>query len=450
MANIKEQIIHFNRWQFDPSFRLEAGEKYRDLFFTLVENYLDKDISLSISGLRRVGKTTILFQLINHLLDRGVDRRRVFYFQFSEEAANLEKILSAFFSSFAADEAVRGEFYIFLDELQYAKKWQTTIKRYVDQNKRIKFIITGSASIYLWRQTRESLAGRLLDFRLDPLSFSEMLRLKNGYQEKYSAIQALKDGAAELEVFKKIQRERLPFENLFGNYLRFGEFPALLFHLDDFEYSRKYLKDGIIDKILLKDIRLFEVEKQEEIASLHKICCSNIAQTINLRNVSRETELSYPTIKKYLSVLKKTFLIESAKNRLKSVRSQSKSLDKIFSVSTNLAAATLSLDDPLNPPCLDFRGHIIENFIYNRVKKIGSVYYYRKAGKEIDFVVEAGNQIIPLEVKSAEVIKKTDANHLIAFMEKNNLRRGYLIYGGDPKIMEIGNKKIYLLPYRIF
>jgi predicted AAA+ superfamily ATPase len=151
-----------------------------------------------------------------------------------------------------------------------------------------------------------------------------------------------------------------------------------------------------------------------------------------------------------LAVLKKTFLIESAKNRLRSVRSQSKSLDKIFSVSTNLAAAALSIGDPLNPPCLDFRGHIIENFIYNCVKKIGNVYYYRKAGKEIDFIVEAGNEIIPLEVKSAEIIKKTDANHLVAFMKKNNLRRGYLVYGGDLKIMEIGDKKIYLLPYRIF
>ncbi len=450
MADIKEQIIHFNRWQFDPSFRLEVGGKYRDLFFLLVKNYIDKDISLSISGLRRVGKTTILFQLINYLLDRGVDHRRVFYFQFSEETANLEKILAAFFSLFAADEAVRGEFYIFLDELQYAKKWQTIIKRYVDQNKKIKFVVTGSASIYLWRQTRESLAGRLLDFHLDPMSFSEMLRLKENYREEYSAVQALKDGAGELEVFQKIQRERLPFESLFGDYLRFGEFPALLLYLDDIEYSRKYLKDGIIDKILLKDIRLFEVEKQEEIASLYKICCSNIAQTINLRNVAQETDLSYPTIKKYLAVLKKTFLIEGAKNRLKSARSQSKSLDKIFSVSINLAAAALSVDYPLKPPYLDFKGHIIENFIYNCVKKIGNVYYYRKAGKEVDFIIEAGNEIIPLEVKSADIIKKTDANHLIMFMEKNNLRRGYLIYGGDLKMMEIGNKKIYLLPYRIF
>ena len=450
MADIKEQIIRFNKWQFDPSFRIDAGRKYRDLFFVLTKNFIDKDISLSISGLRRVGKTTILFQLINCLLDRKIDHRHIFYFQFSEETANLEKILASFFSFFNDENINRDEFYIFLDELQYVKKWQSLIKDYIDRNKKIKFIVTGSASIYLWRQTQESLAGRMLDFRLDPLSFSEMLRLKENYREKYSIDQILKDGAGQLEIFKKIQHEKMPFKKLFRGYLLFGEFPALLPHLDDFEYSRKYLQDGIIDKILQKDIRLFEVEKQEEIAALYKICCSAAAQMINLRQIARETGLSYPTIKKYLAVLKKTFLMESVKNRLRSIRSQEKSLDKVFPVSINLAAAALSLQDPLNPPYLDFKGHIIENFVYNRVKKMGDVYYYNKAGKEIDLIIEAGNRIIPLEVKSAATLKKTDVNHLAAFMRKNNIDQGYLAYGGDSDIMEIDNKKIYLIPYWLF
>ncbi len=449
MANIEDQIISFNQWHFDPSFRLATSPKPRDLFFYLVENFINKDISLSISGLRRIGKTTILFQLINHLLDQKTDRRRILYFQFSEETVNLEKVLSLFFSRFSAEETNRGDFYIFLDELQYAKNWQFSLKSHIDKNKRIKFIVTGSASIYLLGRARESLAGRLLDFPLDPLSFSEMLRLKESHQTQYSAVKALQDGG-ELEIFKKIQYERIPFKKLLNDYLRFGEFPALLPHLGDFEYSRKYLRDGIIDKILQKDIRLFEVEKQEEITSLYKICCSAAAQMINLRDISRETGLSYPTIKKYLAVLKKTFLVESVKNRLRSIRSREKSLDKVFPVSINLAAAALSIEDPLNPPYLDFKGHVIENFIYNSVKKIGDVYYHNKAGKEIDLIVESGNKIITLEVKSADTIKKTDLNHLIDFARKKNLDRGYLVYGGDLDVVKFGNKEIYLIPYWLF
>ncbi len=450
MVDVREQITLFNKWHFDPSFRLDVGGKYRDLFFLLVKNYIDKDISLSVSGLRRVGKTTVLFQLINYLLDHKIDNRHIFYFQFSEEIYNLEKVLASFFSLFTDEDTRRGKFYIFLDELQYSKKWQSLIKNYIDQNKKIKFIVTGSASIYLWKQTRESLAGRMLDFRLDPLSFSEMLRLKENYKEEHSVVQTLKDDTDKLKIFKKIQHEKLSFKNLFNKYLLFGEFPALLPYLDDFEYSRKYLRDGIIDKILQKDIRLFEVEKQEEITSLYGICCSNAAQMINLRNIARETGLSYPTIKKYLAVLKKTFLIESVKNRLRSIRSRGKSLDKIFPVSINLTATALSINDPLNPPYLDFKGHIVENFVYNRVKEMGDVCYYNKTGKEVDLVVEFGNKIIPLEVKSADTLKKTDTNHLVDFMNKNHIDCGYLAYGGDANIIKIGNKKIYLIPYWIF
>ena len=136
-----------------------------------------------------------------------------------------------------------------------------------------------------------------------------MIRLKEDYKEQYSFDRIMKTDGDKLSAFKKFRFERLPHQKLLGSYLRFGEFPALLSYLDNNEYSRKYLSDGIIDKILHKDIRLFEVEKEEEIFSLYKICCSNMAQMINLKNVAAETGLSYPTIKKYLSVLKKTFLI---------------------------------------------------------------------------------------------------------------------------------------------
>ena len=330
------------------------------------------------------------------------------------------------------------------------KNWQNTLKNYIDRNKKIKFIVTGSASIYLRNQTKESLAGRILDFRLDPLSFSEFIRLKDDYKEQFSVITFLENNDNSVKTIKELNFQRAPFQKLFNKYLQFGEFPALIPYLDDFEYSTKYLKDSIIDKILQKDIRLFEVEKQDEINLLYKICCSNTAQMINLRSIGRETGLAYPTIKKYLSVLKKTFLIDSVKNRLRSIRSQEKSLDKVFSVSVNLTAAMLSVSDPLNPPFPDFKGHIIESFVYNSLKKSGNINYFNKSGKEVDLILETGNRIIPMEVKSAEVLKKTDTNHLVYFMEKNKLEIGYVVYGGEFKVINAGMKKLYLIPYWLF
>ena len=450
MADLKEQIVLLNKWQFNPDYRIDISSRFRDLYYLLTEKFVDKDISLSISGLRRVGKTTIIYQLINYLFEHKTDRKHIFYFQFSEELTNLEKVLQFFFSGFMDVEINRDNFFIFLDELQYVRDWQNVLKSYIDRNSKIKFIVTGSASIYFRSRIKESLAGRILDFTLSPLSFTEMIRLKENYREEYSFNQIITNDDNKFAVFKKFRSERLPYQKLLGKYLTSGEFPALLPYLDDREYCRKYLTDGIIDKILHKDIRLFEVEKQAEISALYQICCSNTAQMINLRNVTAETGLSYPTIKKYLSVLKKTFLIDSIKNRLRSIRAQVKSLDKVFSLSVNLGLAMLSIENPLNPPYPDFKGHIIENFIYNSIRKLGSIYYYNKAGKEVDLILETGNKIIPLEVKSTFKLKKTDINHLLYFMRKNHLQEGYLVYGGDLDKFEDSSLRIFFLPHWLF
>lgn len=450
MIDLQEEIIRLNKWHYETGYRSETSNRYRKLFHVLTQNFLDKDISLSISGLRRVGKTTILIQLINYLLDHKKKGKNILYFQFSDELTNLEKTLEMYFSRFPDEQVRKDNFYIFLDELQYVPDWENKLKYFIDKNRRIKFIVTGSASVYYRSQTHESLAGRILDFRLAPLKFSEAIGILENYQEQYSTDQILKSDKDPMEMIRKLHFERLPYRKLFLKYLQFGEFPALLPYLDNYEYSHKYLSDGIIEKILQKDIRLFEVEKREEIYALYKICCSNTAQVINLRNIAAETGLSYPTIKKYLSVLKKTFLINSIKNRLRSVRSQTKSLDKVFSTSVNLLTTMLSIVNPLNPPYLDFKGHIIESFIYNSVKDLGQVYYYNKAGKEIDLVIESGNKTIPVEVKSSQTVKKTDFNHLSDFMQKNNISRGYLIYGGEIDNLKIGNRTIQLLPYWLF
>lgn len=450
METIKERLVSLNPWHLDPNFRQETSKTYRDLFCLLTETFIDKDVSLSISGLRRTGKTTILFQLINYLLDHQAENLKIVYFQFSEESRNLEQVLTFFFSRFSDKEVLTNKFYIFLDELQYVKDWQTILKGYIDRNSKIKFVVTGSASIYFHSRIKESLAGRILDFRLDPLSFSEMIRLKENYKELSSIDRVLKEEKDNQETFKALSFDRLPFKKLLGSYLRFGEFPALLPYLDDEVYAQKYLEDGIIYKILQKDIRLFEVEKQEEIAALYKICCSNMAQMINLRNVAAETDLSYPTIKKYVSVLTKTFLIDRIKNRLRSVRAQTKSMEKVFSCSLNLASTVLSLADPLNPPYLDFKGHVIENFIYNSLKKLGPLYYYNQAGKEVDLILELNDNILPFEVKSSASLKKTDFNHLLNFLSKNHLTSGYVVYGGEIDFLKIAGKTIFLLPYWMF
>ena len=370
------QIKQFNHWHLHPKYRITTAVKKRNLFKSIVKNYIDKNISISISGLRRTGKTTILQQIINYLLNKKVNSKNILYFQFTDEFTKLEKLLKFYFSTFSFEQKTKNNFYIFLDELQYVKGWQNVLKTYIDQNKKIKFIISGSASIYLHENTKESLAGRIIDFELNPLSFDQMLQLKEKYKPDFSVSTILKNNTDLFQKLKKLQSLKIFYKDQFNDYLKFGEFPALIPHFKDTEFSKTYLKEAILNKILKKDIKLFEIEKEDEITLLFKICSSNSAQMINLKKLSSQVGLAYPTIKKYLSVLKKAYLIDTLKNKLRSIRSQASSQDKIFTNSVNLLSSVLSMDNPINPPYPDFKGHIIETSIYNALKPLGNTYYY--------------------------------------------------------------------------
>jgi len=450
MDNIQilEKIKNYNPWHEDSDHTIKTEVNTRDFFDILIKNYINRDISISISGLRRIGKTTILYQLINYFLEQKINSKKIFYFQFNNEFNNLESVLQLFFDFFSKQELQEDSFYIFLDELQNVKSWQNIIKYYVDKNKKIKFIVTGSTSIYAEKNV-ESLAGRIIDFRLHPLSFNEFLKLKYNYKNKLNFLELfLENDSKKIEnLLQKSIYQKIDYQKYFQIYLRFGEYPGLLDSLDNIDFNSSYLKKSILEKILEKDIKIFEVEKEKEIKDLFKIACANSAQTINYREVSRQTLISYYNVSEKFNILEKIYLIDLVDNYLKSIRNRIGSQNKIFCNSINLLNSTLSIDDPLNPMYAPLCGHIIESYVYNAIKHLGDVFYFLKNKKEVDLILVIKGQVIPIEVKSRNSLKKTDINHLLFYLEKNNLEIAYVIYGGDVQKIERQGKTIFAFPY---
>jgi len=449
MNNIQilEQIKNYNYWHEDDSYAIQTEGKNRDLFDLLIRNYLNQDISISISGLRRTGKTTILYQLINYFLKKKVDSRKILYFQFNNEFHDLESVLQLFFDFFSKQELQQDNFYIFLDELQNVKSWQNVLKHYIDKNKKIKFIVTGSTSIYAQKNT-ESLAGRIIDFRLHPLSFNEFLKLGYDRRIEFDLREFfLNDNSNEIKkLLDGLIYQKINYKKYFQLYLRFGEYPGLLNALNNTSFATTYLKKSILEKILEKDIKIFEIKKEKEIKDIFKVACANSAQTINYREVSRQTLISHYNIKEKFNILEKIYLVDVIKNYLNSIRSRVGSQDKVFCNSLNLLNSILNIDDPFNPAYAAFRGHIMETYVYNAVKHLGNVFYFLKNKKEVDLILETENKIIPIEVKSRNKLKKTDLNHLFFYMQKNNLKIGYIAYGGDVLKMEREGMIVYAFP----
>ena len=175
----RQELSLKNEWWVNDNYQADEAKLPRRDLFSLVEDNLDHPLMLNIVGLRRVGKSTILKQLIGKLLDQQVKPVNIFYYLFDystqiQKPEFLDEVLSVYFKEVVNKPSLSlGErVYVLLDEIQYIEDWQSILKRYYDlSGKKIKFIVTGSQSILLKGKYRESLAGRVFDYYLPPLSF---------------------------------------------------------------------------------------------------------------------------------------------------------------------------------------------------------------------------------------------------------------------------------------
>ncbi len=151
-------------------------EYKRQLFYDLEKN-LNKRQILSITGLRRIGKITLIFQLIQKLIEDKIETKNIFYFSFDEYTENLDELIE-FYKQIKNKDLRDENIYIFLDEIQKLNNWENQIKKYYDLYPKIKFIISGSESLFISTKTKERLAGRLFEYILKPLFFKEFLMIK--------------------------------------------------------------------------------------------------------------------------------------------------------------------------------------------------------------------------------------------------------------------------------
>lgn len=172
-------ILKYNR-HWKEGF-IYGHETKRDLFNELAR-YLDARQIIGIIGLRRTGKTVLMEQLIDLLVQGGQRRDRILYFSFDEEAVTIEDVITEFQSRIGVDIFEAGRIFIFMDEIRKLAGWQNQVKYYYDTHPNLKFFISGSSSVFLRKKAEESLAGRIFLFRLPALNFSEFMRLKGEEQ----------------------------------------------------------------------------------------------------------------------------------------------------------------------------------------------------------------------------------------------------------------------------
>ena len=386
-------------------------DKIRDFYFV---NSLIK----VLCGLRRSGKSVILQQIIEEIKDSGVDDQHIIYINFeSLDYANITKAieLNNYIKSFVKDKKT---YYIFLDEIQKVAEFEKAINSLRITNQ-FSIFITGSNSKMTFLELSTDLSGRYVSFRVNPLSFKEVVELTNTKPEKYFDLL--------LDIF---EWGSLPQRFIFSNN----------------DSRENYIRD-VYDSIILKDV----VERLgiSDITSFNKIF-QYILET-ETREFSATNVLDYlekngskvatDTLYKYLEAICSTFIINRVYRYDINGKAVLKSLNKFYA--TDLGVKKIKT----NSKEINY-SQAFENIIYNELINKGYEVYIGKTKEgEIDFIASKNKDIKYIQACYDLSNEETRNREFKAFTNINNNYPKYIISTNKEDYSQDGIKHINIFDF---
>jgi uncharacterized protein len=392
-----------------------------------------------ILGPRRVGKSTIMYQVIQSLLaemdeDLDVPERLVCMrldhplLMRGQEDAWVRWIRVAMANIKATPE---NPLLLFLDELTYARDWDRWLKTFYDERWPVRILATSSSTAALRTRRHESGVGRWTEHYLAPCLFSEYLRLRNirtPLSEKPTLHEVLQDDVPP-SAWKGFEEER-------RRYLLTGGFPELLKlqpvdEQSDVLRSQRMLRSDAVERAVYKDIPLaFGVQEPMKLERLLYTLAGQTGGIVSPTALRSDMELTAQTLEKYISYLEQSFLIFMLPNYSPAEGSVQRRGRKVYFVDGAVRnAALLRGITPLNDP--EEMGVLFENAVAAHLHTCamqtgGRVYYWRDGRDEVDFVLRTGGEELAFEVGSSP---RHSLKGLRALMERHPRFRGrcYLV-----------------------
>lgn len=468
--NIRESLITSNIWwkneKINPQFLL--GRK-REEFDTII-GQLDEKRILSIIGPRRVGKSTLIYQTINYLLeDRKIDKKRILFFSgddpslFFHENDKLSDVLETYFNEILEENVTKlhSKVYIFIDEIHFIKNWQNYLKVCFDRKYNIKFIVTGSSSLHLFKDANESLLGRIENIYVLPLTFHQFLNFHRTYVTEDEDIHLPKfDFENPEESFKKLeniydnQELRLMIQKVLNEYILVGGYPEY-FEERNIEIWQKRLADDIITRGIYKDIlTMYNIKSPEILEKLMYYIADNSSQTFSYSGMTGNFSIDTVTLISYIGYLKQAFLINVLENYSTNIGKIIRSNKKLSILDNGIQNSLLKRKE------IDSNhvGHIIESMVDFDIRLLCerenyNQYYYRNSNKEeIDIILDRKIDVIPIEVKFTNQIEMADYQAIKQFIVKNRENKiGKTKYGiVVTKNIYKKEDNLYFIPYWLF
>lgn len=373
----------------------------RKILQELRKNKDTKEI-IVLTGIRRSGKTTVYRMLFDEIKSKN----KVFLDLENpiEQKTFEEKDYNNIWANLVPYNVSQEEkAYIFLDEVQAMPNVVRAVK-YLYDHYQVKFFLTGSSSFYFKNIFPESLAGRKFVFELYPLDFEEFLLFRNVRKHFYDSFSE-KDKNKNAIAFEKVKK-------LYEEYISYGGFPQVVLEKN---LSQKTLQlNDIFKSYFEKDVKvLADFRDINVFRDLLLLLLRRAGSKLDISKLASEIGIARETVYSYLSFLKGTYFITLISPFAKSVDREVSGAKKVYVCDTGLLRQFAGVDN----------GALLENAVFNSLRKYGEICYYQKrSGGELDFVL---NERIGLEVKTKGI--ESDLHKLRKLAHGLHLKESYVL-----------------------
>lgn len=391
----------------------------RDLYLKRLYKHKDKDLVKIITGIRRCGKSTLLFDLYHkRLLEDGIPADHIIKVAIDNIKNADLKEPAALYKYLAQQMQGKGRCYIFLDEIQLVENFEDVvngIKRDFDCD----VYITGSNSKFLSTDINTRFRGRGIELKMFPLSFSEYYSYCHGDKRK-----------------------------AFNDYMMYGGMPYLLQEpepMQKAEYLRTIAETVVIDDI----VERYGIRNKEVLQALLSLMCSSIGAYVSSRKITDtfrsngHATVDHKTVGSYIENLCDSFLFYRADRYDIKGKAYLKTLYKYYAVDIGLRNAFLNFRQ-IEPT------HTIENIVYTELLHRGYIVDIgRNEQKEIDFIARNMKDTYYIQVSYTLIDEKTREREVSSFRKLDDGYKKIVITMDDDPFTDLGNgyKKMNMLDF---
>jgi len=468
-------------WQtHDVPSRLAREFKRSDYF--VYKDLLKNNKINVIIGPRRVGKSTLIYQLIQYLIkEENIPPNRILFLSLERaffeitkspitESINVyeENILKEAISS------LEKPIYLFIDEASRNTEWAAILKQFYDLKYNIKYVVSGSSSPALYQKGSESLVGRKNDVLILPLKFKDVLRFKHqeigedlsakGVYLRSKLMQAVNNNSPKELYDELIKLYTAIGPNIEANlqvaineYLLMGGYPEFYDVSASWEECSKMMREAYFEAIISYDIlKVFGSRNPEKIRRLYIILALSTANIISMSKIRKDIgEISRDALDDYFQQLQDTHLVAVSLQYKKNRRKIGNELKKAYVQDVGMRNAVLGvLEDNIRKS--EVLGSLAETIAQDHLRRLklilepskkDELFFWRDNSKrELDFIIELNNKVIPIESKFQETIRSEDIRVIQAAIEKFNSPFGILL---TKKSIHLSNK-ILSIPLWLF